>query len=358
MHTLTEILSPSEASLHQEPTNKLALLSTLCSILLAPTLLPILFQRYQMSTSVYSAKKHFVYAGAISVALIFFVIVIAIGLKSLSQPVSAQKLLNNIIEQSTFRGFKGLFATGILSMILSTGSSYLNCGAVIISNDLISTSKNTKKKLLQARVASFFLGILAMLMAVKKYKFAELNDALVISGNLLAPPLLLACTGFKTSRKVVLMGILTSLLAAFFWPQTDFYKILTANSYFWDNRFIPLFVHLITLILGHFFFRKNISLERDQRQQLSSFRKTLERLCEKKKKESLAYLLYQKFPRCSSTRIFEALLLDRPVWHLTFICNFFELTSGYDKQLCIFLLWSTYCGFTIIWYPYDVFYMA
>ncbi len=184
-----------------------------------PGIHPSHFQRIAMAKNIQQVKYSFNYAGIISALIVIILAFLAILLMSDNPNLNPEQLIHHIINAYAYPGFKGLIAVGIISMAMSTADSHLNASAIIGINDILQPLKSKyKPSITHVRIFAVFLGILALILALRTRDLLEL---LLLSASFYVPvvtvSLLLAILGFRSSKKSVLIGMGAGISTVFIW---------------------------------------------------------------------------------------------------------------------------------------------
>ena len=186
-------------------------LSSLCLMLYVaiPTLTPPIFQRVIISKNTSQVKKSFTYAAFIDFFVCTLIAFLGVLLLTDNPHLDPTKLVNYIVHEYTYTGFKGLVAIGIIAMSMSTADSELNACAVTFVNDFVKplfpTWEITVSKI---RVFTLLIGTFALFLALYT---KDLLATILLSASLYMPivgiPFMMAIFGFRTTPKVVLIGM-------------------------------------------------------------------------------------------------------------------------------------------------------
>jgi Na+/proline symporter/signal transduction histidine kinase len=193
-------------------------------------------QRIGMSKGVEQARKSFIVAGCVVILLLLVTCWTGVLLFAENPNLDPNTLLPHIIESYTYTGLKGLTAICIMAVIMSTADSYLNAASVLLTNDIIKPLKlefiSKGRELVLLRLVSLFIGIAAFFLACEA---GSLFQLLLLTFGFYMPvvtvPLLLAIFGFRTSSKIVLLGMLAGILTILFWSMDS------SNALIW-SRFV------------------------------------------------------------------------------------------------------------------------
>ena len=218
---------------------------------LVPGFQPVFFQRVTMSNNIQQAKKVFLIAGFVSLAILLITSLLGTLILSDNQHLDPNNLLLYIIEKYSYVGFRGVFAVGVISIIMSTADSYINSASTMFTNDLFKltfSGKGDRKEMFILQLFSVFIGSLAFILAFKASSI--LNLLLFILGcymSIVSVPLLFAIFGFRSSQKSVLIG-----MGAGF-SIVVLCKITRSNI---DPIAVGMIVNIIFLLGSHYLLRQ------------------------------------------------------------------------------------------------------
>ena len=239
-------------------------ITTLCLFLyfLIPSGDPAYFQRIVMSRTTAQAKIGFIMAGIGSMATLLIVCWTSVLLLSNNPNLNPHTLLTYMIEHYTYTGLKGLAACGFMAAIMSTADSYINSTSVLLAHDILGGLRRTpiqqKLEVLLLRLVALGLGIIATFIAYKSESlFKMLVGTMSFYMPVISVPLLLAIFGFRSSSKVVIIGMLAGAVTVLAW--SDFFQ--ATQSYIKGfskevleetNAIIPgMLANLIAFIIAH-----------------------------------------------------------------------------------------------------------
>lgn len=149
-------------------------------------------------------------------------------------------------------GLKGFVLVGMVTVILSTGDSYLNVGGITFVRDtlkpLFKKPFSDHLELRLTQVSTLFLGILAIIVTLRVPNiFDMVIGSRFLWVSLISFPLLAGLLGFKASRRSFLFGMFSGMLSYAFW-HLFFQKELGVESIvvgFMANAFVFLLTHAI-----------------------------------------------------------------------------------------------------------------
>ena len=144
----------------------------------------------------------------------------------------------------------GILITGVLAAIISTANSLLILSATELSENIIKPTRrkklDTKKSLIQSRIVTAVLSLIALLLAY----FSPSDLIYTIVGYVWAGigctfsvVILLTLFWKKYHGRAVILTIITGLVFTIIWVQTGMDEIFT-------SRFMTFFVALIVAVLG------------------------------------------------------------------------------------------------------------
>lgn len=199
-----------------------------------PGINPPAFQRIAMARDVKQAKNAYTYAAFIALIIILCKTWLAILLLADNSHLDPSKLVNYLINEYTYVGFKGLLVSGIVALAMSKADSYINSCAVLFANDLaVPIGFARLKPIFTARFSALIIGFLALLLALYE---SDLFSLLLLAGSLYMPiytvPLLLAIFGFRSSKRVVLISMAAGLTVILLWGTASVIPATLANLLF------------------------------------------------------------------------------------------------------------------------------
>ena len=212
---------------------------------MTPSLPPMLFQRMAMARDIRQVKRSIAYATGLLLLIELFIIWIAILLLTDNPNLTTSQVVSYLIEQHTYAGLKGFLGVGIIALAMSSADSALNSCAVLVANDILPPLKITKQASVRAAaIATFIIGFFAVLLTLSIQNILQI---LLLSANFYLPiltiPMLLTIFGFRTSKRVIFIGI-----------GAGFITTVLLLLYFKDiNSFLPgMFVNLAFLLGSHY----------------------------------------------------------------------------------------------------------
>jgi Na+/proline symporter len=184
-----------------------------------PTLTPPIFQRVVISKNTSQVKKSFTYAAFIDFFVCTLIAFLGVLLLTDNPHLDPTKLVNYILHEYTYTGFKGLVAIGIIAMSMSTADSDLNACAVTLVNDFIKPLfPKWEMTIGKIRMATLLIGAFALFLA---FYTKDLLATILLSASLYMPivgvPFMMAIFGFRTTPKAVLIGMASGFITVLIW---------------------------------------------------------------------------------------------------------------------------------------------
>lgn len=187
-----------------------------------PFLDPPHVQRLLMAKDVSQIKSTMLISAAIETP--FFIVIGLLGLIAVAMHPNYEAnlafphLVNTILPV----GLRGFAIAGLLSVVMSTADSYLNCAAISLVHDTIKPMLNIKlsdkTELNLAKIVTFVLGVLASVIAMS---FSSVMSIILFTLNFWGPiivvPLYAGLLGLKPSRRCFYVGSSSGLLMFFLW---------------------------------------------------------------------------------------------------------------------------------------------
>lgn len=213
-----------------------------------PGFSPAMFQRISMAHSTRQVSKSFSIAAFTCFFLGLTICWIGVLTFAIHPDIGSSDVVKIIItDYSNIIGLKGIILVGIMAMIMSTVDSYINSTSVIVVHDFLKPLKLkiATNELLSARIVSFLIGIVAIVLSLRDNSLLGL---LIISYSFYMPivtvPFTMAICGFRTSPKSVILGMIAGLTTVLAW---DYYEIKIVESV------IPgMFANLVILLSSHY----------------------------------------------------------------------------------------------------------
>ncbi|OJW73667.1 MAG: hypothetical protein BGO68_05430 [Candidatus Amoebophilus sp. 36-38] len=206
---------------------------------MTPSLPPELFQRMAMARDINQIKRSIASAAGFLVLIQLFIIWIAILLLTDNPNLKTSQVIGYLIEKHTYTGLKGFLGVGLIALAMSSADSALNSCAVLVANDILPPLKITKHASVRvATLATFIIGFFAVLLTLSIQNILQI---LLLSANFSLPiitiPMLLTIFGFRTSKRVIFIGMgagftITAFLLLYFKDINSFFPGMLANLIF------------------------------------------------------------------------------------------------------------------------------
>ena len=182
-----------------------------------PTFEPAVFQRISMAKDTIQIRHSFALATLICLGISLTIAWIGVLLLAKNPNLDPNSLLTHLVDNySNYPGLKGIIAIGIMAVVMSTADSYINSGAILLTNDICKSLNMkwvTNHGLLLSRIFSIVVGAGAFVLAFNSQSILELT--FLIWGSympIITAPLVLAIFGFRSTNKPTLIGMGAGLL--------------------------------------------------------------------------------------------------------------------------------------------------
>lgn len=214
---------------------------------------PAIFQKIVMAKDTNQIRNSFLIAGLICIAITFTIFVTNILILQNKPYLAINDIFKHILFDYSFTGLKGLTLIGVMAMVMSTTNAYINSTTILLLHDFlkpIGLKIPTKKELLFSRVTSLFISIIALILATKSNDLLEI----IISTNLLYMPIvtvpfIMATLGFRTTSRVVLIGMAAGFSTVLIWE-----KFLRVGDL---DAIIPgIIANILFLLASHYFLKE------------------------------------------------------------------------------------------------------
>lgn len=177
------------------------------------------FQRISMGKNITQAKNAFLISGIVLILIKFSIAWIPFIIKAINPSLPADKLLPHIITNYSFIGLKGMIIVAIIAFAMSTADSMINSSSVLFTNDIYGVfAKNEDSHLLVAKLFALLLGCGTIFLSLVE---TDLLGLIIFTGSffypVVTPPFLLAIFGFRSTPKVILIGMLSGLIGTIIW---------------------------------------------------------------------------------------------------------------------------------------------
>jgi Na+/proline symporter len=211
----------------------------LLSYKLVPSLVPQVFQRMAMARDIGQIKRSIAYSAGLLLLIWLFIAWIAILLLTDNPNLNTSQVVGYMIEKYTYTGLKGFLGVGVIALAMSSADSALNSCAVLVTNDILLPLRITKQASVRiAAISTFIIGFFAILLTLSIQNILEI---LLFSANFYTPiiviPMLLTIFGFRTSKRVIFIGIgagfaITTFLLLYFKNINSFFPGILTNFAF------------------------------------------------------------------------------------------------------------------------------
>jgi Na+/proline symporter/signal transduction histidine kinase len=223
---------------------------------LLPTFSPPAFQRIAMGRDIAQVKKAFIISAFCLILIDIAIAWIPFLIHTINPTIKSGELLPYIINTYSYNGLKGAIIVAIIAFTMSTADSRINVSAVMFTNDICKVFTNRPlKDILISRIFSLFLGVGAILLALKKTDLLEI----IIAGNsfyypVVAPVFLLTIFGFKSSKKSVLIAMASGTIFTLIWQKSDIkFEAVSASVV---GVLLAMLTNVVALFLSHYLLRQ------------------------------------------------------------------------------------------------------
>lgn len=206
------------------------------------------FQRMLMANSTKQMSQSFTLASLGYGMIVILTCGIGVIVLSFNQSLESNNIVMYILDNYAFPGLKGITLIGIIAMVMSTADSWINTGAVIFAHDLCKPlGIKFKDELFLSRMFSIIVGVGSLSLVLfyeNVFKLFVLQSSFYMP--IVTVPLTLAIFGFRSSSKVVMLGMVGGALCVILWriyiqPSTDIDGIVPGMA-----------ANLITILLSHY----------------------------------------------------------------------------------------------------------
>jgi len=223
-----------------------AFVSLFLTFLLGETLVPPYVQRLFMGRNSSHTARGTMLSGIFSIP--FFAITGAIGLVALTlnPELKPNLAMPYVIRTVLPVGVRGIVIAGVISIVMSSADSFLNGAATSCINDFVKPLRKNQlsegQELLLAKLTNCFVGILAVIFAVK---IESVLDILIYAYNFWAPiilvPLAAVLLGLRATKAGFIAGTLAGITGLLTWNR------LLKSPMGVDGLVIGVFCNLIAL---------------------------------------------------------------------------------------------------------------
>ena len=211
------------------------------------------FQRILMTKDTKQIHQSFKVAAIGYTFIILLICAIGILVLSIDPTLEGDNIVMYMIDNYSFTGLKGITLIGIMAMVMSTADSWINTGAVIFAHDFCKPlGIKFKSELFLSRMFSILVGIGALLIVLFNNNLFKLFS---LQANFYMPivtvPLILSILGFRSSSRVVILGMISGALCAIIW--TLYIKPVIGV----DSVIPAMIINLLVLISTHYLLRES-----------------------------------------------------------------------------------------------------
>lgn len=210
------------------------------------------FQRILMTKNTNQIRSSFTVAAVGYFFIIFFICAIGILVLSINPTLDPNNIVMYMVDNYSFTGLKGITLVGIIAMVMSTADSWINTGSVIFAHDFCKPlGIKFKNELLLSRVFSIVVGIFSLSIVLLNESLFKLFS---LQANFYMPivtvPLILAMLGFRSTSRVVIIGMFSGALCAIIW------SIYIQPSTGIDSVIPAMILNFIAVMVSHYLLRE------------------------------------------------------------------------------------------------------
>ena len=229
----------------------LQFISLFLTFLLGETLIQPYVQRLLLSKEAAHTARGTFWSGIFSFP--FFAITGFIGIIALTinPDLNPNLALPFVVTEVLPIGLKGLVIAGVIAIVMSSADSFLIGASVAFTHDVVkplrSKEMDEKQELIVARIFNIFVGILAVIVAIK---IKSILDILIYSYNFWSPvilvPLVAAILGVKANVKHFIAGALAGILGVIIW------NFALNNPGGFDGLIVGVFCNFFVFFIAYF----------------------------------------------------------------------------------------------------------
>lgn len=198
-------------------TREFLIFITLSLYFALPSFYPAYFQRFAIASNVFQLRKAFLIATLILLLMKIFIALISIFLYSINPTLQPNLMLGYIIDNYSYPGLKGIIASGIAALIMSTADSHINAASILVSSDIMGND-DSSSNLFVCRLSSVIIGVLGTFLAIYHN---NILDIMLMSASFYMPivtvPFIFTIIGFRSSDKSVLIGMIAGFITVIIW---------------------------------------------------------------------------------------------------------------------------------------------
>ena len=214
-----------------------------------PGMQPDIFQRISMGRDVKQAKQAFIGSAFLVTLILLSVQWIPFLIFSINPHLDSGNLLGYIIDNYSYTGFKGLLIVGIIALAMSTADSILNSSAILFAHDICRPlNLQPKNELFISKIFSIFTGIIGIILALYTKDILQIIlDTSSFYMPIVTVPMMLTILGFRTSTRVIIMGMVVSFITVIIWnlAQIDI-----------DPIFFAMGINCACVLGGHYLLKE------------------------------------------------------------------------------------------------------
>ncbi|KAF8818588.1 sodium:solute symporter family protein [Rickettsia endosymbiont of Cardiosporidium cionae] len=181
-------------------------------------LLPTNIHRILVSDDLKKSRQIFLIAAFILIIIAIIIALISVLLFVGSTGLDGDDMLNFILHKLSDSGVTSILLLGLVLVSMSGADSYINTAAVTFVND-ICKNVNSKYHLLLARIASFLIGIISLILSL--YMEEAMSVMLLFKTlyvGMVVPILICTIFGFRTHKNLILASMYMGALAITAFP--------------------------------------------------------------------------------------------------------------------------------------------
>ena len=252
-----------------------------------------IMQRLLMGKSKKQLRDQYLVVAVFDPLFRYIVLLIALSGVVLYPGGEANGVVPRLINDFLPIGCKGLAATGLLAIVMSTVDSYLHVAGLTLIHDIIKPIYGKKGKVLSGSLEKYFaqgatllVGIAAIAIGLHTTDmFGLLLDSLAATGPLLMFPLLSGMMGLKPEKKAFYTAMVVTVIA---FPAC---KLFLPQNYRYLTTLISILANGITFFGTHLVINKGFkTVDRSREQYLSSYTPASPLLAWLKPKNILSYV--------------------------------------------------------------------
>ena len=260
---ITESVPATHFTFLGTDTTLVPFISLFLTFLLGETLIQPYVQRLFLSKDATHTARGTFWSGIFSFP--FFAITGLIGIIALTIDPDLNPNLSMpfVIMEVLPIGLKGLVIAGVISIVMSSADSFLNGASVAFTHDVVkplrSKEMDEKKELIVTRVFNIFVGVLAVIIAIK---IKSILDILIYSYNFWSPvmlvPLVAAILGVKANVKHFIAGASAGIIGVVIW------NFVLNNPGGFDGLIVGVFCNFFVFFIAYFIEGKKVGVKENR----------------------------------------------------------------------------------------------